>query len=85
MLIASDMKTHTTSFHCVLVTHRYNGNLVTIELTRELLGKPEMSDEEATEIRDEFRMLAEVIFEKRLAERKAEKGRLPSAGANTKI
>ena len=79
------MKTHATSFHCILIVHTRNGCLVTIEETRKLLGNPELSDEEATEIRDGYRLLAEVIFEKQLAERKARKDRLPSAGANTKI
>lgn len=69
----------------IVVIHRHNGNAVTIEETKKLLGNPEMSDEEATEIRDGYRLLAEVIFEKQLAEWKARKATLSSAGANTKI
>lgn len=69
----------------IVVAHRYNGNLVTIEETKKLLANPELSDEEATEIRDGYRLLAEVIFGKQLAEWKARKDKLPSAGANTKI
>lgn len=69
----------------ILIVHTYNGNLVTIEETKKLLANPELSDEEATEIRDGYRLLAEVIFEKQLVEWKARKDKLPSAGADTKI
>jgi len=68
----------------VLVVHTHNGRLVTIEETRKLLGNPELSDEEATEIRDGYRLLAEVIFEKQLAEWKARKSKLPFVGTNNK-
>lgn len=37
--------------------------MISVEHTKELLGEPNMTDEEATEIRDNFRALAEVIFE----------------------
>lgn len=37
--------------------------MLSIERTKVLLGEPNMTDEEATEIRDEFRALAEIIFE----------------------
>ena len=37
--------------------------MLSVERTKELLGDLNMSDEEATEIRNNFRALAEVIFE----------------------
>lgn len=37
--------------------------MLSIEATKEILNEPNMSDEEATEIRDSFRALAEIIFE----------------------
>jgi len=38
--------------------------MLTIEQTKKLLNDPNISDTEAEEIRDGFRLLAEVIFEK---------------------
>lgn len=37
--------------------------MLSIEQTKEMLGDPKMTDQEATDIRDGFRALAEVIFE----------------------
>ena len=37
--------------------------MLSIEKTKKLIGDPNMSDEEAEKIRDEFRALAEIIFE----------------------
>lgn len=36
---------------------------ITLAKTKELLKRPDMSDEEAEKIRDDFRALAEIIFE----------------------
>ena len=38
--------------------------MLTIERTKKLLNDPGVSDKEAKEIRDSFRVLAEIIFEK---------------------
>lgn len=53
-----------------MVVHLKNGNLLTVEDTKKILNKPELTDEKATEIRDGFRLLSEVIREKWLEERK---------------
>jgi hypothetical protein len=37
--------------------------MLTIQQVKTILKKPDMPDEEATEIRDNFRSLAEIIFE----------------------
>jgi len=37
--------------------------MLDIETTKKLLGKPKMSDEEAEQIRDEMRTLAEIAVE----------------------
>ena len=37
--------------------------MLTIQQVKTILNNPNLSDEEATEIRDNFRSLAEVIFE----------------------
>jgi len=39
-------------------------NMLSIEQTKKLLKDPNISDKEIEEIRDGFRMLAEIIFEK---------------------
>jgi len=38
--------------------------MLSIERIREILDDPHLSDEEITEIRDSFRILVEIIFEK---------------------
>ena len=38
--------------------------MLSIKRVKELLNNPDISDKEAEEIRDNFRMLAEIIFEK---------------------
>ncbi|KKR44306.1 MAG: putative cytosolic protein [Candidatus Moranbacteria bacterium GW2011_GWC1_45_18] len=38
--------------------------MLTIQQVKELLNDPNYSDEEIAQIRDEFRSLAEIIFEK---------------------
>lgn len=55
---------------CEVKIHLYNGNVVSIEQTKKLLNDPTLSDEQAEEIRDGFRMLGEVIFDKWFEERK---------------
>lgn len=64
------MTTETTYFGYCIIVHSRNGNLLTVEDTKKILNKPELTDEKATEIRDGFRLLSEVIREKWLEERK---------------
>ena len=47
--------------------------MLTIEQTKKILGKNAegLTDEDLTEIRDGYRLMAEVIFDKWLLERKA--------------
>lgn len=49
--------------------------MLTIEQTRKILGKNAdgLTDEDLTEIRDDYRLMTEVIFDKWLLERKAKK------------
>jgi len=47
--------------------------MLSIEETKKLLGDQNVSDEEAEKIRDDFRMLAEIAFEKWLKAREEEK------------
>lgn len=82
------MTTETTYFGFCIIVHSHNGNLLTVEDTKKILNKPELTDEEATEIRDGFRHLTEVIFDKWMEERKAinrarleEKNKLVAGGA----
>ena len=65
------MTTRATFFSYCLIVHSHNGNLLTIEQTKKILNNPELSDEQLTEIRDGYRLMAEVIFEKWIEERKA--------------
>jgi len=44
--------------------------MLTVEETRRLIGDASITDQEAEEIRDSLRILAEIIFEQWLAERK---------------
>lgn len=59
--------------------------MLSIEQTRKILGKNAdgLTDEDLTEIRDGYRLMAEVIFDKWLLERKAknlnEKGQTVSS------
>lgn len=48
--------------------------MLTIEQTKKILGKNAegLTDEQLTEIRDGYRLMTEVIFDKWLAERKAQ-------------
>jgi hypothetical protein len=47
--------------------------MLTIEQTKKLLNNPAITDEEAEKIRDDSRMLAELIFEAWLTKRKNKK------------
>lgn len=47
--------------------------MLSVERVKELLNDPKISDEEAEKIRDEFYILAEVIFEKWMEDKKKEK------------
>ena len=64
------MKTNTLHFSKRYVIHLKNGHLLTVEQTREILKDPTLTDEQLTEIRDGYRLMAEVIFDKWLSERK---------------
>jgi hypothetical protein len=55
---------------CEVKIHLYNGNVISTLQTKKLLNDPDLSDEQAEEIRDGFRLLAEVIFDKWFEERK---------------
>jgi len=43
--------------------------MLTVEQTKKLLNNPALSDEVVEKIRDDFRLLAEVIFEKQHEEK----------------
>jgi len=43
--------------------------MLTVEQTKKLLNNPALSDEMAEKIRDDFRLLAEVIFKKQRQEK----------------
>ena len=45
--------------------------MLSVERTKQLLNDPTLSDKEVAEIRDEFRALAEIIFEKWQEERES--------------
>lgn len=47
--------------------------MISIEKARELIGDPNMSDEEVDRVRCDMRELVEIIFEKYMAEKKAKK------------
>jgi hypothetical protein len=52
--------------------------MLSIERTKELIGDPLMSDKEATEIRDGFHALVEVIFEQWQNDRTKKRDKDPS-------
>ena len=43
--------------------------MISVERTKEILNDPNISDEAAEKIRDDFRIFAEMIFEKWLIEK----------------
>ncbi len=49
------------------------GKMLTIQQTKQLLNNPALTDQEAEKIRDDFRMLAEIIFQKWQSEQQAKK------------
>jgi DNA-binding winged helix-turn-helix (wHTH) protein len=64
------MTTNQSHISIRYICHLFNGHLLTVEQTREILKDPELTDEQLTEIRDGYRLMAEVIFDKWLSERK---------------
>jgi hypothetical protein len=44
--------------------------MLSVERIKEIINDPSLSDEELTEIRDEYRLLAEIIFDQWNEERK---------------
>lgn len=44
--------------------------MLSVERVKELLNDPKISDKEAEEIRDDFNILAEMIFEKWMEDKK---------------
>ena len=65
------MTTHyITSLYQVII-HSQNGDLLSIEETKKILNDPKLSEEQLTEIRDGYRLMAEVIFDKWIGERRA--------------
>ena len=47
--------------------------MISVERVKELLNDPNISDKEAEEIRDDFHIFAEIIFDKWMDERKKAK------------
>jgi len=47
--------------------------MLSVERVKQLLNDPKISDEEAEKIRDEFHILAEMIFEKWIEDKKKAK------------
>jgi len=45
-------------------------DMLSVERIKEIINDPSLSDEELTEIRDEYRLLAEIIFDQWNEERK---------------
>lgn len=64
------MRVKTIHFSKRYVVHLENGHILTIEDTKKILKAPNMSDDDATEIRDGFRRLVEVIYDKFMSERR---------------
>ena len=49
--------------------------MLSVERVKELLNDPKISDKEVEEIRDNFNILAEMIFEKWIEDKKKEKAK----------
>lgn len=64
------MKTDTIHISSKMVVHLYNGNILSVQQTKQILGQPDLSDDKATEIRDGFRRLVEVIYDKAMEDRR---------------
>ncbi len=65
------MKTNyiTTSLYEIVI-HSYNGDLLSIAETKKILNNQTLTDEQLTEIRDGYRLMAEVIFDKWIGEKR---------------
>lgn len=59
--------------------------MLSIERIKELLEDPNISDEEAREIRDGFHMLAEIIFDHWQEERRKKAGHVSDSEYNDEI
>ncbi len=57
-------------YFCIIKVHSQNGSVISIQETKKILNNPNLSDEQAEEIRDNFRMLGEVVFDKWFEEKK---------------
>ena len=55
--------------------------MLSVERTKELIGEPNMSDDEAEALRDSFRAMAEVMFEQWQYEKRRKKESTQSAPA----
>jgi hypothetical protein len=58
--------------------------MLSVERIKEIINDPSLSDEELTEIRDEYRLLAEIIFDHWNEERKL-RFRTLSEGSDTTL
>lgn len=67
------MNTQTKLFITKIVAHSCNGHAVSVEEATRLLNNSKLSVEEVTQIRDDFRFLVEIIFDKWIEERKQNK------------
>ncbi len=56
---------------CEVIIHSHNGDLLSIEETKKILNNPTLTEEQLTEIRDGYRLMAEVIFDKWIGEKRA--------------
>jgi len=57
--------------------------MLSIERIKEIIDDPSLSDEELIEIRDEYRLLAEIIFDQWNEERKLRFPTLSEGSSNT--
>lgn len=60
-------------YSCIIKIHSHNGSIISVQETKKILNDPTLSDKQAGEIRDSFRMLSEVVFDKWYDERKNKK------------
>ena len=60
-------------------------NMLSIEQARKILNDPNISDKEIEEIRDGFRMLAEIIFEKWQQEKQTKRVQKQKKHAATRL
>lgn len=65
------MKQQTLTIPYCIIIHSHNGKLLSIEETKKILNNPSLTEEQLTEIRDGYRLMAEVIFDKWVEDRRA--------------